>query len=194
MLPSYFALVSAVITVFGGLYYLFDTLTGKAKPNRVTWLLWGLLPTIVFIAQHMQGVGEMSWITLASGLTPYLVFIASFLNRNAYWKTAKTDYILMAVSLIGIGLWVITKQPNIAIVFMIVADLVAGIPTYVKSYRYPESESWIAYALSAFGYLIGVFAIQNVDFQNVAFVVYLLLNEILLTSLVVRSRWHRSQL
>ncbi|MGB4956878.1 MAG: hypothetical protein WBO49_00330, partial [Candidatus Saccharimonas sp.] len=87
MIPEYFAIIGAVIASLGGLYYLYETIVGKAKPNRVTWLLWGLFPMITFVAQRSQGVEGLSWATFAAGFTPLLVVIASFFNKKAYWKT-----------------------------------------------------------------------------------------------------------
>ena len=83
MLPEYFAIIGAVIGSIGGLYYLHETIIGKAKPNRVTWLLWGLFPMIIFAAQRAQGVEGLSWASFAAGFTPILILLASFLNKEA---------------------------------------------------------------------------------------------------------------
>lgn len=84
MLPEYFAIIGAVIGSLGGLYYLYDTITGKAQPNRVTWLLWGIFPLIIFVAQRAQGIESISWTSLVAGLVPLLIVAASFFNTKAY--------------------------------------------------------------------------------------------------------------
>ena len=56
MIPEYYAFIGAIIGSIGGLYYLYDTVIGRAQPNRVTWFLWGLFPMIIFVAQRAQGV------------------------------------------------------------------------------------------------------------------------------------------
>jgi len=187
MIPEYFAIVGSVIASLGGLYYLYETITGKSKPNRVTWLLWGLFPMIIFIAQRAQGVEGVSWLTFAAGFTPFLIVLASFLNKKAYWKTQKSDYILMAAAFAGILAWFITDEPNLAILLVLVADLCAGIPTVIKSFKYPETESWIAYAISTLGFGIGIAAIQTFDFQNSAFVIYLFIMQGILTVFSLRK-------
>ena len=187
MLPEYFAIIGAVIASLGGFYYLYETIIGKSKPNRVTWLLWGLFPMITFVAQKAQGVEGISWLTFAAGFTPFLIVAASFINKKAYWKTEPRDYILMGVALLGILAWLITDEPNLAILFTLVADLCAGIPTLIKSFKYPETESWIAYAISTVGFGIGVLAIQTFDFQNSAFVIYLFLIQLVLTIFSLRK-------
>ena len=173
MLPEYFAIVGAVIASMGGFYYLYQTIIGKTQPNRITWLLWWLLPMITFVAQRVQGVEVLSWATFAAGFTPLLVVIASFFNKKAYWKTTSLDYVLMGAALLGIMLWFLTKEPNVAILTIIIADFFASLPTIIKSFRYPETESWAAYAISAIGFCVTILAISTYNFQNAAFVIYL---------------------
>jgi hypothetical protein len=74
-------------------------------------------------------------------LGPLLVFAISFVNRKSYWKLEKFDYICGACSLLALLLWRITKDPIIAIWFAIASDGSAAIPTIIKSWRYPDTES-----------------------------------------------------
>ena len=96
----------------------------------------------------------------------------------------------MAAAVAGIVLWALTDDPNLAILFALVADLLAGLPTVIKSYRHPETESWIAYAISTLGFGMGVLAIQTFTFENYAFIGYLfLLNGLL--ALLASRKYHR---
>ena len=45
----------AVMTV-GLVVYIKDTLQGKTKPNKVTWLIWGIAPLIGAVAAYSDGV------------------------------------------------------------------------------------------------------------------------------------------
>jgi len=173
MIPEYFAVIGAAIGSLGGFYYLVETIRGKTKPNRVTWLLWGLFPMIIFAAQRAQGVEGLSWASFAAGFTPFLILLASFINKEAYWKTEPRDYLLMGAAIAGIVLWALTDDPNLAIFFSLVADVFAGLPTFIKAYRYPETESWVAYAISTFGFGLSILAIQTYTFETSAFVIYL---------------------
>lgn len=187
MIPDYFAVIGAVLGSLGGFYYLVETAVGKVQPNRVTWLLWGLFPMIVFIAQRVQGVQNLSWATFAAGFTPLLIVLASFINKKAYWKTEPRDYMLMAAATVGLILWAITKEPNLAILFSLVADFLASLPTVIKAYKHPETESWLAYAISAVGFGVGVLAIQTFTFENYAFISYIFLINALLAFFAFRK-------
>ena len=190
MLPGYFAILGAILGSLGGLYYLFETLKGKAQPNRITWLLWGIFPLVIFLAQRVQGVQAIAWVSLVSGVTPLLVVAASFFNKRAFWKSEPRDYYLMAAAFIGIILWAITDNPNLALLFSLGADILASVPTLIKSYRYPHSESWVAYAVSAFGFGIGFMSVQTYTIQSTAFVAYVfLLNSVL----ALFTSWGRKQ-
>jgi len=175
MLPEYCAILGAIIGSLGGFYYLYETLLGKAQPNRITWLLWGIFPLVIFVAQRAQGVEGASWTSFVAGFTPLLIVAASFFNRKAYWKSKPRDYGLMAGAILGIALWAITDKPNLALLCSLLADVLASIPTLIKSYRHPQSESWIAYAVSAFGFGTSFLSVQAYNFENAAFVAYVFL-------------------
>ena len=108
------------------------------------------------------------------GLTPLLIFIASFFNRKAYWKLGKFDICCGVLSLAGLVLWYFTKIGNVAIIFSIVADFIAGIPTLVKAYKYPETENYWEFSGSFVNAAITVLAINTWTFAYFAFPVYIL--------------------
>ena len=191
MLPEYCAIIGAIIGSLGGCYYLYETIVGNAQPNRVTWLLWGIFPMVIFVAQRAQGVEGLSWASFVAGFTPLLVVAASFFNKNAYWKSEPRDYYLMAAAIIGIILWAMTDNPNLALLFSLLADMLAGTPTLIKAFRHPHSESWIAYAISTFGFGICVLSVQAYNFESTTFVAYLFILNGTLAVLASRGRAHK---
>jgi len=88
----------------GGLTYLIDTVKGKIKPNKISWLLWSIAPLIAFFAEIKQGVGVQAFTTFIVGFVPLLVFLASFVNKQAEWKLSRFDLVCGALSLAGLAL------------------------------------------------------------------------------------------
>ena len=92
MLDEKWVILGAVLNFSGTATYLIETLKGKVKPNKMTWLLWALAPLVAFSAEISQGVGLQSLLTFMVGFGPLLIFIASFINKEAYWKISRLDY------------------------------------------------------------------------------------------------------
>ncbi len=186
MLPEYFALLGSVIASMGGAYYAYLTVRGRVKPHKVTWFFWGAFPMIAFAAQLTQGVGLIAWATFVAGTPPVLVLIGSFFNKDAYWEIRTIDYWFAAAGVLSVIAWQLTGIPNIAFTFSLLADLLVALPTVIKTYRFPETESWKAYGVSAFGFLFAVLAIHHWTYENYAFVIYLFLLNLVLAMLAAR--------
>ena len=105
MIDERFIFLGVALSFVGSLVYTILTIKGQAKPNRVSWFIWSLAPLIAFFAEVKQGVGIQSLATFVVGFGPLLTFIASFVNKKAYWKISKLDMICGGLSLVGLGLW-----------------------------------------------------------------------------------------
>jgi predicted CDP-diglyceride synthetase/phosphatidate cytidylyltransferase len=200
MLNQNFIIIGTLIGAVGSLAYLVDTVKGKVKPNRVSFLLWSIAPFIAFAAQIKQGVGLESLMTFSTGFLPLTTFIASFVNKKAEWKITKFDLVCGVLSILGLILWLVTKVGNIAITFSILADALAAIPTIVKAYKYPDTEiawPWIA---TVFGVVLTLLTLNELTFANSGFIIYILIVNTLIFSLVqfrigeeLGSKKHESQ-
>ncbi|OQY65455.1 hypothetical protein B6D29_03785 [Microgenomates bacterium UTCPR1] len=184
MIDERFIFIGFFLSLYGSVNYLADTIKGKTKPNRVSWLLWSIAPLIAFFAEIQKGVGLQSLMTFSVGFGPLLIFLASFLNKKSYWNLNKFDYFYGLLSAIGIIIWKLTGEGNIAIFFSVLADLLAGIPTIIKSYIAPESESYSVYLFSSFNAIITLLTIKTWTFAHWAFPVYILLIDVVLFSLI----------
>lgn len=184
MLDERLAILGALIVFLGDGKYLIDTLKGKAKPNKVSWLIWAIAPALAFSAEFQQSVGWPSLFTFSIAVVPFLIFLGSFLNKKSQWKITRFDLFCGTLSIIGLVLWQLTQIGNIAILFGIIADGFAFIPTFVKSYQHPESESYSAYLASAISGLVTLLIIKNWNFANYGFPLYIFLSCLLAFSLI----------
>lgn len=185
MINENFAFLGAAIFAFGSVGYFLDTLKGRVKPNRVTWFIWALAPLIAFAAQIKEGVGiHQSLLTFTVGFIPLLILVASFVNKKSYWKIGKLDITCGALSLVGLLLWQIIGTGLIAIVFAIIADGLAALPTVIKSYKFPETENWLLYFANAVSAGITILTIKVWNLETFAFPLYILLLTGLLSILI----------
>lgn len=171
-MDQFLILFGIALNAIGTIMYDIAAIKGQIKPNKVTWFLFTLAPTLAFFAQLQQGVGAQSWMTLSVAIFPFSTFVASFLNKKAYWKIKKFDIFCGLLSLTGLVLWYITKVGNIAIVFSILADGLAAFPTIIKAYHHPETEftyGWLGAIASG---VLTLVTIKEWNFQTYGFPLY----------------------
>ena len=174
MLHPAFVFVAAALNLIGTVAYLRGTLTGKTRPNRVTWFLWAFAPFVAFGAELQEGVGIQALMTFAVGFGPLLIFIASFVNRKAYWQLSTFDYVCGGLSLLGLAFWLVIQQGNVAIALAIGADALAAVPTLVKAFKDPDSENATAFGLAGVGAAITLATITVWDFAHISYPLYIL--------------------
>lgn len=175
MINEKFVIIGALLNLMGSGTYAFNTIKGKTKPNRVTWFLWALAPLIAVSAQWSEGVTWAALMTFMVGFGPLIIFLSSFVNRKAYWKITKLDIFCGAISVLALILWLVTGQGVVAIIFSIIADLVAGIPTLVKAFTEPETEHHSVFRNGAISAVITLLVIEEWTFVNYGFAFYILL-------------------
>jgi hypothetical protein len=189
----YLVFLGAAVQLVGIWSYIKDTVRGDAKPNRVSWLLWSIAPLIGTAAAISDGVTWAILPVFMSGFGPFLVFIASFVNKNSYWKLEKFDYWCGALSLLALLLWWITKIPEVAILFAILSDGLAAIPTLVKSWKYPETENAGPFTAGLFNSLTSFAAVKMWNFSSIAFPIYLVIVNISIALAIYRRKIFKTQ-
>lgn len=187
---KYLVIFSAAVTLYFTLGYVKATIKGLVLPNKVTWFLWGLAPMIAFFATlSSAGFSFGQLPVFMAGFTPFLVFGASFINKKSFWKVTAFDFSCGIVSVITLLIWYYTKDPNLAIFLAIVSDGLAALPTLIKAWRHPETESITPFAAGIFTTSVGFTAVGTWNFAHLAFPLYLLLLNVLMTLiLTIKSK------
>jgi len=177
---EYLELVAAFATLLGAFGYIRSMFKGQTNPNRVTWFMWSVAPLIATAAALSNGVGWAVIPVFMSGVSPLLVFTASFFNHKAYWKLSRFDYLCGALSGIALVVWYVTSNPNLAIVFAIISDAIAAVPTFSKAWRNPSTESAWPFIIGVFSPITSFLVATSYTFSQIAFPSYLIAINILL--------------
>ncbi len=184
----YLVFVAAFATLVATYVYIRSMFKGGAKPNRVSWLMWSIAPFIATAAAISNGVGWAALPVFMSGFSPLLIFTASFVTKKAYWKLASFDYVCGILSGLALVLWYVTKDPNVAIAFAIVADGLAAIPTLTKAWNHPETESAWPFIVGVFNALTSFGAATMWTFSEYAFPLYLIAINVMLSFSVYHKK------
>jgi hypothetical protein len=183
--------IMGIITVIMGIGihvpYLVDAIKGKIKPHPFTWTLWTLLTIIIFVAQVMDGAGPGAWGTGIVGAFCIAITLASL--RYGFNNIKKVDIIMFAVGLMTIPLWLLTDDPALSVIIVVVIDLIAFTPTFRKSYDKPYDEPLYHSSLNFIRHALTLFAIVNVTIATALFPFMVgLANGILLLFLLWRRK------
>ncbi len=184
MLNPKFAIIAAIVDLLGMLGYARDTFKGVTQPNRVSWLLWTIAPSISFAAQIQSGVRWSALLTFVAALGPFIILIVSFRDKQAYWKISRFDWACGALSALAIILWIVTRTGMVALILSILADFLASVPTIFKAYKAPHTESSNAFLFGIFGSLLTLPTIQTWNFASLGFPLYLLVDCLIIFLLV----------
>ncbi len=198
-LEHWLVIISSLIITIGVTAYIRDTIAGITKPNRVSWLIWSIAPLIATFAA-LDAKADI-WATMRvflAGFLPMLVLIASFINKNSYWKLTKFDLICGLFAILAIIVWLIVDSPRLAIILAATGEGFASLPTIRKAWKFPESETGIAYIASGLSALLVLPAIPVWNIENATFQLYLLAVNIVLATAVYRRQlkifWGRIKL
>ena len=186
---EYLVFIAASATLLSTFVYVRSMFNGGAKPNRVSWLMWTIAPLIATAAAVSNGVGWAVLPVFMAGFSPFLILIASFAIKKSYWKLTSFDYACGILSALAIILWFATNNPDVAIMFAVASDALAAVPTMIKAWNHPETESPWPYVTGVFTALTSFTAATSWTFSEYAFPTYLIVvNTMLCLSMYDKKR------
>lgn len=187
-LAHWLVILSALIGLSGAFAYIRDMVRGRSTPNLVTWGLWAFAPLVATGAALSADADP--WATariFMAGFGPLLIFLSAFLVRQGYWRLSVFDWACGALSLLALGVWLGADSPLAAILLAAIADLFAMLPTLVKAWKFPETETLYTYFVGLFTASIVIPAIPVWNIENSAFQIYLLIANTALFFIVLRG-------
>lgn len=163
--------LSGILIILSCIPYIRDILLLKTKPQRATWFIWMVLLTIAFFAQLSKGG---TWSLIATGVDWLGVFIIFILSiKYGIGGTSKLDKMALVGAGIGLIIWYFTKEPLFALIITIFIDFIAAMLTVIKTYRQPETETFIAYMICGTGGLLGAFAVGEFNLSLLLFPIWI---------------------
>lgn len=188
MLPENIIFFAIILNIIGHFFYIFSIVKGYTKPNLVSWVIWTLAPFIGVFFQLKAGAGLSVLPVFMAGFGPFMIVIASILTKNAIWKINTFDIYCGVMALFSLIVYVFTHNLGISIIFAILSDVLAAIPTFVKSWKYPESESSAAYSWAILPNIIGLLIIKKWTFPIYSFGIWLIIFNITMICILYRKK------
>ncbi|MDP2789317.1 MAG: hypothetical protein Q8O46_04745 [bacterium] len=188
MIPEQIVYLSLLFSVFGSYFYIRDVIKGTTKPNLVTWFLWALAPLVGTYLQLKAGAGLSVIPVFLAGFVPLVILIIALIKGGAPWKITNFDILCGVFSLIALVLWVVTRRADISILFAILSDGLAAVPTLIKSWKFPETETGAGYVPGILNNILGLLVIKNWNFSAYSFGLYFIILNTTIVLFIFRKK------
>ncbi|MBP7804824.1 MAG: hypothetical protein KA052_01215 [Candidatus Pacebacteria bacterium] len=181
-------ILSSIFALVGPALYIFSIVKGKAQPHRMTrfvLMIVVLVATFSFYAAGDTPTFIMSAVLLVGNIAMFLLSI-----KYGVGGWAKSDILCLIIAIIGIILWQVSGNPLLSIYSLVVADLVAMLPTIIKSYRRPDTEVWYLFFCDILANICILAAHKEITFNEYVYPGYLVLVNIVVVLFIMRKRTH----
>ena len=186
---EWFGLFSVVCALIGYADYLRSVLMRRTRPHVLSWLVWGIVIGIIFVAQWAEGGAAGAWSTGLTAACCLLIAGLSFFYGDR--QITVSDWAAFAGALVIIPVWRLTHDPLWAVILGTVIDALAYYPTYRKSYHRPHEEHVFLYAIGILQWGISIFALGEYSAATLIYPIFCVLAN---TPLVLMILWRRRRL
>lgn len=182
-----FGYISGVLFILSAIPYIKSILKGNTRPQRITWLIWTILVFIAFFSQLAKGATWSLLLTAGDAITIIIVFIFSIKYGVGGFK--KLDILSLIGAGISLLLWYFTSEPATALFLVILIDLIGANLTIIKTWKNPETENWVGWAMCGVGGFFGILAVGNFNFILLSYPLYIcLINSIMAIIILTRKK------
>lgn len=194
MIPENIIYFAVALNLVGHIFYIKSIIEGKAKPNIISWFVWMLAPFIGVFFQLKAGAGLSVLPVFMAGFGPLIIIIAAILVKNAFWKISSLDIYCGLLALFALVIYIFTHNLAVSIIFAISSDALAAVPTFIKSWKFPESESSAAYSWAILSNIVGLLIIKDWSFTIYSFGIWLIASNIAMVLIIYRKNIFRKEI
>ena len=177
--------ITGVLMILTQLIYIKDITSLKVKPSILSWFGWSLLMGASLWSQIYELGWEWSLTGVLVSVIGCLAIALIALMKNNY-SLKKIDWLVLICGLVCVGLFILSKDPVLTTIYAVIADLIIGIPTIVKTYKEPASEKSKAWKIGLLTWTLSLLICFNHDWIFSLFPVYLFVFSLTMVGLQYR--------
>ncbi|MGE3623605.1 MAG: hypothetical protein AB7H77_07030 [Bdellovibrionales bacterium] len=152
-------IISLLVAFVSYIPYARMTIRQAIKPHMFSWIIWGTMNAITFLAQNSRSAGPGAWATGFSAAGCFFIAVLAF--RHGEKNITLGDWIAFLASLSTLPIWYATKDPLWAVLLITAINVAAFYPTLRKSWINPHEEMISQFLLSDIKHVASLLALQN---------------------------------
>lgn len=179
-------ILSNFLSIASTFPYLAGVVKGVVKPRIITWIIWSILTGVSCIASLFEGqYVTMTLLIVTTALTSSVAILGW---RHGSKQVNKLDITCLICALVGIVIWRLSNSPGLAVIVMLIADLMGGLPTLIHSWQKPNEEEWRTFSISAVGSFCTLLAVNSWKITAFAFPLYLVVMGLTYSTIIITRR------
>ena len=168
--PIVLGVLAGAVGVADTIPYVRDILRGATRPHRGTWLIWGVLAVVACLSMRADGATWSLVMAACQAVLTGVVFVLAL--RWGVGGVGWLERVMLVVAAAGVAGWIVAEEPIVATCCVIAADLIGAAMMVPKSYRDPESETLVTFALASVGGALAAGAVGAVDVSLLLYPLY----------------------
>ncbi len=144
-MSSFFGILSFILAFGATIPYAVDIIKGRAKPARSTRILFLLLMLVTLIVQSREFTSWVLFLTIGELASQIILFILSI--KRGMGGLARIDIVCYGAFIISLFAYLLIKNTALSLTLLVLTDLIGFIPTIIKNWRYPTSDTWIFFVV-----------------------------------------------
>jgi|SRR3989344_6752973 len=185
---AFFGIVAGILSFLPCPLYVYDMFKKKTKPDRVTWWILALTTGMIAITYHAIGARETIWFPIGYTASFLVIAILSVRYGEGPIELHTLDRVCLVGALIAAFIWLLLDAPFIALIVALLTEFIGLIPTAVKAYKRPESESTSSWTLTTVASFLNLLALESWTFVLALYPVYVFVTNLPITYFIIRPR------
>lgn len=176
-------LLAVFLAIISYSIYIYTIFKGHTKPHSITWLIWAMLNSFIYIQQLSHDAGPGAWVTGIAALANAIIFLISL--KYGERSLTRLDWFCLIFALGVFILWMQRASDVLTIILASTIFIIGFVPTIYKSFSKPAEETIITFGLNSLKFFIALFALTNftittalyplvLAITNASFVIFLL--------------------
>ncbi|MBT4120226.1 MAG: hypothetical protein HOG89_01775 [Candidatus Peribacter sp.] len=168
-LNTIWAALSVLVGISTVTLYTKSIFSGDTKPHEFTWLIWAITQGTATAILWQAGGGKGAIYLTIGTVIVFAIFILLLFRGSR--NITNSDVLVLALALLGFGIWWFLENPLLAVILMSSIDVSGYIPTFRKSYSLPDTETsafWFAFGATN---ILSILALENYNALTLTYLV-----------------------
>jgi hypothetical protein len=180
-------ILAFALNLAGYVPYVRDIFRGIVRPQRVTWGLWTILTTVAAVNQIKNGGGYSTYFFVSTVVFVALTFLLSL--RYGMGGASKLDKVCLGLAIALFAYWATVHDTRLSTLIAVIIDGTGAIPTVVKTYHHPQTETYPQWVLAGLGGLVTMLEVPRLDWALLIYPAYVFaMNGVVVGTKFVREK------